>query len=45
MLAFIDNALMEIRNVRNPSAKRADECFYNWDDVKNNTYFNFGGRR
>lgn len=43
--SIFDNALMEIRNLRNPSAKRADECFYNWDDVKNNAYFNFGGQR
>lgn len=43
--SIFDNTLIEIKNLRNPSAKRVDECFYNWDDVKNNTYFNFGGQR
>lgn len=42
---IFDKTLIEIKNLRNPSAKRADECFYNWGDVKNNTYFNFGGHR
>lgn len=43
--SVFDKTLMEIRILRKPSSKRADECFYNWDDVKKNEYFNFGGQR
>ncbi|MCQ2498836.1 MAG: hypothetical protein MJ133_07605 [Lachnospiraceae bacterium] len=41
---IFDKTLMEIKVMRNPSSMRVDECFYNWADLQNNRFFDFGGK-